>query len=85
MRHTQAVFHLALTALIQLFHPCYLSNVEQGQMMLVSAASAKWNAASVIGWRRSAIFFSKQYFFMYTYIYYYSYYHKFYEEYIQFL
>jgi len=29
------------------FHLCYLSNVKQGQMMLASVASVKWNAAEV--------------------------------------
>jgi len=29
------------------FHPCYLSNVKQGQIMIASVASVKWNAAKV--------------------------------------
>jgi len=39
---TEAAFHLTL---VESFHPCYLSNVKQGQMMLASVASVKWNAA----------------------------------------
>jgi len=27
------------------FHPCYLLNVKQEQIMLASVASVKWNAA----------------------------------------
>jgi len=40
-----AAFHLTLATLMELFYPCYLTNVKQGQMMLVSVASIKWNAA----------------------------------------
>jgi len=32
---------------VESFHPCYLSNVKQGQMMLASVTSVKWNAALV--------------------------------------
>jgi len=42
---TKAAFYLTLATLVELFHPCYLSNVKQGQMMLASVASVKWNAA----------------------------------------
>jgi len=31
-----AAFHLTLATLVESFHPCYLSNVKQGQMMLAS-------------------------------------------------
>jgi len=40
--YTMAAFHLTLETLVESFHPCYLSNVKQRQMML---ASVKWNAA----------------------------------------
>jgi len=43
----RATFHLTLATLVESFHPCYLSNVKQRQMMLASVASVKWNAASV--------------------------------------
>jgi len=44
---TWAGFHLTLATLVESFHPCYLSNVKQRQMMLASVASIKWNAAIV--------------------------------------
>jgi len=39
------LFYKHIATLVESFHPCYLSNVEQGQMMLASVASVKWNAA----------------------------------------
>jgi len=42
-----AAFHLTLTMLIELFHPCRLSNGKQGQTMLASVVSVKWNVACV--------------------------------------
>ena len=31
--------------LLESFHPCRLSNIKQGQMMLAIVASIKWNTA----------------------------------------
>jgi len=45
MLYIMAAFHLTLAMLVEPFHPCHLSNVKQGQMMLASVASVKWNAA----------------------------------------
>jgi len=47
-QETRAAFHLTLATLLESFHLCYLSNVKQGQMMLASVASVKWNAATVV-------------------------------------
>jgi len=35
---------LTLATLLELFHPCRLLNIKQGQMMLASVASVKRNA-----------------------------------------
>jgi len=33
-----------LATLLELFHSCCLLNIKQGQMILASVASVKWNA-----------------------------------------
>jgi len=42
-----AIFDLAFTAFLELFHLCYLSNIKQGQIMLTNAVNAKLSVTLV--------------------------------------